>query len=46
MAPKVEMSRTLKKTKQYNNTKLIPEHPKKSLYVTLLLLEIKDDFYR
>jgi hypothetical protein len=38
------MGQELKKKKPLNITKPVLDHPKHSLYVALLLLELKDDF--
>jgi hypothetical protein len=43
MAPPNKRGQELKKTKPSNATRPVLEHPKKKLYVVLLLLESKDD---
>ncbi len=43
MAPQSKRGQELQKKKPQNITKLVPEHPKNSFYVALLLSEFQDD---
>jgi hypothetical protein len=43
MAPQIRGLKNSKKNKPQNIINLVPEHSKNSLYVALLLLELKDD---
>jgi hypothetical protein len=43
LAPKVKGVKKLKKTNHQILQRQVPEHPKNSLYIALLLLEVQDD---